>query len=216
MNRRDSLRRRRAFRQPLRRFLIVCEGQVTEKCYFSDLRQLDRAPVQFEFIAGAVPKTLVERAVARKRASEQAADRERDVNQLFDEIWVVCDVDEHPRVADATQQARDNGIRVAISNPCFELWALLHFQEQSSHIHRHSVQRLCRQYMPSYKKKLPCHVLMTHYDKAYERAVHLGRWHERRGTLGANPSTNVHDLVQSIRNVRKDSRRAQGDIPHVG
>ena len=28
--------------------------------------------------------------------------------------------------------ARDNGIRVAISNPCFELWLVLHYAQQTA------------------------------------------------------------------------------------
>ena len=38
MKKSDSLRRRRGFREPLARFLIVCEGTITEPRYFKDLR----------------------------------------------------------------------------------------------------------------------------------------------------------------------------------
>jgi hypothetical protein len=202
MRKSDSLRRRRPVRERLARFLIVCEGRVTERCYFSELRHLDRSPVSLEFVTGATPKTLVEIAAKRKHESESAARRAKDQNLKFDEVWCVFDVDEHPYLPEATQQARDNGIKTAISNPCFELWALLHFQDQRAYIHRHKVQDLCKQYMPGYEKKLPCAELMDKYDQALQRAINLSQWHQSRGTPGENPSTGAHDLVQAIRSQR--------------
>ena len=77
-----------------------------------------------------MPKTLVERAVAMKREAALEAKRKKDENLKYDQVWCVFDIDEHPFVPEAKQQARDNGIEVAISNPCFELWALLHFRDQ--------------------------------------------------------------------------------------
>lgn len=84
--------------------------------------------VKAEIVRGGVPKTVVELAVKLKKESEGQARRRRDVNLRYDHIWCVFDIDEHPFVPEARQQARDNRIDVAVSNPCFELWLLLHFQ----------------------------------------------------------------------------------------
>jgi hypothetical protein len=122
------LRRRKPFREPKPRILIVCEGTRTEPEYFTDLRNRERSLVELVIEAGGTPKTLVERAVALKKESKRQA--KKDPNLGYEHVWCVFDVDEHPYVAEAQQQARDNKIDVAISNPCFELWALLHFQDQ--------------------------------------------------------------------------------------
>jgi hypothetical protein len=45
---RDTLRRRRAFRPPLPRFLIVCEGTLTEPGYFQETRHLERSVIKME------------------------------------------------------------------------------------------------------------------------------------------------------------------------
>jgi len=45
MGRSDNLRRSGWSREPLARYLIVCEGAITEKSYFSDLRHLERIPI---------------------------------------------------------------------------------------------------------------------------------------------------------------------------
>ncbi len=122
MKKRDSLRRRGPTRSPKLRFLIVCEGQVTEPRYFNQLRHLLRSLVDLEILPGGDPKILVERAIQKKGEADSAASRKNDSYLAYDQVWCVCDVDQHPRLADALQQARDNGIDVALSNPCFELW----------------------------------------------------------------------------------------------
>jgi hypothetical protein len=194
----DSLRRRRPFREVNRRILIVCEGIVTERYYFNDLRIQTKSLVELRIEPGGTPKTLVERAVDLKRSAEKVAKRAKDENLKFDVAWCVFDVDEHPYLAEAQQQARDNGIKVAVSNPCFELWALLHFQDQRAHIERREVQRLCRDYMPGYDKRLPCEALLAAYDEAVRRSVDLEHWHHTRDTDGSNPSTGVHRLTAEI------------------
>ena len=80
MRRHNDLKRRAWSKELLRRYLVVCEGKVTEKSYFSDIRILDKIPIKIEFIAGATPKTLVELAVEGKRKSDRAAAKQRDGN----------------------------------------------------------------------------------------------------------------------------------------
>lgn len=195
---RDSLRRRRPTREVKRRILIVCEGEVTEPRYFNDLRNQTRSLVDLRIEHGGTPKSVVERAVQLKETAEKDAKRQKDENLKYDVAWCVFDVDEHPFLAEARQQARDNGINAAVSNPCFELWALLHFQDQTAHIDRHQVQRLCRRYMPRYEKQLPTEVLLDKYDDAVRRSTQLEEWHQTRGTNGDNPSTGVYELTNVI------------------
>src|SRR3982750_4853087 len=103
------LRRRSPSLEPRPRVLVLCEGAVTEFEYFDGLRREERnklVEVEIDFKGGA-PKTLVERAANRKKESEEEARRARDENLKYDEVWCVFDVDEHPRLPDARQQARD-------------------------------------------------------------------------------------------------------------
>jgi hypothetical protein len=198
MKKSDSLRRRKSFRQPRARFLIVCEGKVTEPACFHDVRLTERGIIELEIVPAGVPKTVVERAVEMKKQSEYAAKRRQDENLRYDSVWCVFDVDEHPFVPEAKQQARANGINLAVSNPCFELWLLLHFQNQTAHIERQKVQHLCREHMPGYEKAPPCDALRPHQTEAIERAAQLATWQESRENAGGNPSTGVHRLIQEI------------------
>ncbi len=193
------LRRRRPYRQPLPRILIVCEGTRTEPGYFHGMRHLQRSLIELVLSPGGTPKTLVERAVEKKEAAKREAKRRADRNLLYDEIWCVFDVDEHPFVPEAKQQAAANNIAVAISNPCFELWVLLHFQDQRAYADRAQVQHLCRQHLPGYEKMVPCDRLLDLHGDAVQRATELDAWQESRGCAGANPSTGVYRLAERIR-----------------
>jgi hypothetical protein len=142
---------------------------------------------------------LVQRAVELKNAAKKDAKSRRDDNLLYDDIWCVFDIDEHPAVPDAKQQARDNEIELAISNPCFELWILLHFRDRRAHTDRAVVQRECSKYLPDYEKAVPFAKLHPYYDDAVQRAVALDAWQQSRGRGGSNPSTGVHKLTEKIK-----------------
>ena len=43
--------------------------------------------------------------------------------------WVVFDRDAHPSFVQAINEAETQGISIAYSNPCFELWVLLHYRD---------------------------------------------------------------------------------------
>jgi hypothetical protein len=75
-----------------------------------------------------------------KSAPEHVLNRINEYMEEFeigkeDTFWVVCDCDhwvEPSHIQNLTyllQQCRQKGIQVALSNPCFELWLLLHFAD---------------------------------------------------------------------------------------
>ncbi len=198
MAKNDSLRRRRPSREPKPRFLIVCEGEVTEPHYFNEFRRLSRKLIDLKIVPAGVPKTVVQQAVKLKNKSEEMAKRSKDENLRYEYVWCLFDIDEHPNVDDAKQQARDNFLNVAISNPCFELWLLLHFQDQNAHIGRKPLKHLCIKHMPGYVKTPFCGALFPNLHLAIERAATLDKRHESNNKIGANPSTGVYRLIQQI------------------
>jgi hypothetical protein len=201
-----GLRRKEPRLQQKQRLLIVCEGKITEPCYFRSLVRVSRNNlVDVDILPEAgVPKTLVQYAVERKKQAEREAKRARDPYLKYDEVWCVFDVDEHPNLAEAKQQARDNGCKVAISNPCFELWVLLHFQDQRAEQHRHATQRACAGHISGYEKEIPFDKIHPFYDDALRRAQELDHWQQTRNNAGANPSTGVYFLTETIRKFGKD------------
>lgn len=204
MPRRDSdrpLRRPRPSRDPLPRMLVVCEGTVTEPGYFREFAREERNRLVEVIIddEGGSPKTLVERAASKKKDASREARRMRDDNLKYDEVWCVFDVDQHPKLADAHQQARDNEIRAAVSNPCFELWLVLHFQEQTAFIERAQAAALVRAHVKGYEKHVDYVRFRTTYEDAVRRARQLVRRNIGNGNEGGNPSTTVYELTERIR-----------------
>ncbi len=145
-----------------------------------------------------VPLTVVQDAIRLRQAANDEAKRQRDDNLRWDEVWGVFDVDDHPNLAQAINLAADNEVEVAISNPCFELWALLHFQDQRAHIERAKLRQALQRHLPGYDKTLDFARMHPGYPEALRRAAELGREADRAGDPGRNPTTGVPRLTASI------------------
>ena len=136
--------RREPFQDSKPIILIVCEGEKTEPQYFDGFRKAYRNPrVDIEICSEhGVPLTLVKIAKRRKQERREVADRERDENIAYDSVWCVFDVDDHPQINEAKQMAKTNEIDLAISNPCFELWLILHFRNNPGMQHRDRLREI--------------------------------------------------------------------------
>lgn len=206
-----SLARRPPRQSPRPRILVVCEGSSTEPRYLEDLIR-DFRVLLIDIVIdarGGVPKTLVERAVEEKKHAEQAAKRAGDANLRYEEVWCVYDVDEHPKLLDARQQAEAHGIRLAISNPSFELWFLLHFQEQTAHIERDAARHGCAEHMDGYVKHATYRLLAPRFELAINRARALDQRHASNGEPGANPSTGAVHLALRLKSLGSGERLRQ-------
>lgn len=203
---RGSLKRRPPKREPRRRVLILCEGKITEPKYFTEFKREHRTHlVEVEIVPDCgVPKSLVETAIEKKKAAEKQARKEGNVFLKYDEIWCVFDVDAHPNLQEAKLQAQNHGLKLAISNPCFELWILLHFRDQRAHQERGWVQSACRGHMPEFVKEVPYEKLKAHYDEAVRRARLLWQWQTEQGRLSGNPSTSVYLLTETMIELGKE------------
>jgi RloB-like protein len=64
----------------------------------------------------------------------------------LDEAWVVFDAEivPHSRAEQATATAESARMRPALSNPCFEVWLLLHAGQEASHLDAVAAKKRCR------------------------------------------------------------------------
>lgn len=198
--------------RPLHHVIRVhTEGRVTEPKYLEQLARRHRDRIRIVLgESGAVPMTLVDQAC---RDVDDNRSRRRE-DPLYDEIWCVFDVDEHPNVKGAIARARQKGVQLAISNPCFELWLILHLRDQTAHIDRHDAQRLANQHGIIEGKEVRSEMfdqLEDRYEEARQRARMLDRKHDGDGSPpGSNPSTGVWRLIESIRQAPARARRVRG------
>lgn len=192
--------RRDPFRDTLPVVLIVCEGKVTEPQYFEGLKRAARNPRVTIRISPqhGVPKTLVEVAKQWKDVAEKEAKREGDDNLRIDSVWCVFDVDEHPGIPEAQQTACDDGIELAVSNPCFELWLLLHFRDSPGMQDRDHIRQLLKHDVPEYDKHVEFSTYSSGYSQAVTRAERLDRMADEVRDPGCNPTTGVYRLATLV------------------
>lgn len=209
-----SLRRGKSRREPRRRFLLFCEGENTERVYFEAIKRLcQSALINIEIFAeGNVPYTLAEKAVkcAKKEGLVPGSRRKKNSFEKNDEIWVVFDRDEHPRFEEAIALCENHGIKIGRSNPCFEVWLILHIECYDQYRPRNQVQALLSKLRPEYNKsgakKVDCDELVKHVERAEERASLQLRSREREDDKFGNPSTTVGLLTYAIRKADKLAR----------
>jgi hypothetical protein len=201
LSRSRSLARRGPSREPRARFLLLCEGRVTEPGYFNFIKSCLRDSLLTIEISKerGDPLRLVKTAEALRSAAERQARRLRDDNLRYDEVWCIFDVDEHPRLEEALALAGRLAIRIAVSNPCFELWPLLHFVDQRAYVSGTTLRNALQNHMPGYDKSLSCEQLRGRYPVARSRAQALREQHIRHGRSPMwNPATDVWVLVEAL------------------
>ena len=199
--RRGPLRRARRPQTPRRVLRIHAEGAVTEIGYIEELSRRHRGNVRIDFgRSGRVPATLVDNACRDMDENRRARPRG---DPPYDEVWCVFDVDEHPNINQVISRARQKAVETAVSNPCFELWLVPHYQNQTGPIERRKVQRLAKDLGLIEGKVIRAEVfddLVDAYEDAKTYAKELDRMHERNvSPPGHNPSTSMWRLVDAIR-----------------
>lgn len=186
-------KRRSAYRQQYRKFVISCEGSVTEREYFNRLQTL--------CWNGVILDILTDRNAS---SPVQVLERIRSYGKTLsarDELWCVVDKDQWtPDQLDALvawQREPSPVFRgVALSNPKFELWLLAHFQELPVICGSSECDRLLEAHHPDYKK----HINPQLFDL---QSIHAAITHAAvtcpPDTLSlAATGTNVGELVTRI------------------
>ena len=218
MRSRNSLmrERREAFRDA-RLIVIASEGKDTERIYFKALAK--------EYTNLRVHVHILERSENEQNNSspEHVLQQLNDYKSKYDleaddELWLVVDKDRWTEAMlshVATECSQEVAMHMALSNPCFELWLLLHMEDAASLSPEEQEQWMknrrrsenadpylkvrLRQKMGSYhESSYDALTLIAHIEDAIERARALDknptdRWPQ---TLG----TRVYLLAKSVMN----------------
>jgi hypothetical protein len=92
------------------------------------------------------------------------------------------------------------GASIALSNPCFELWYLLHFEDRHEALDRSETVARLRCFLPEYDKSVDCcERLNAGQDAAIERAKGLEEQAGNQLSVAANPSTGVWRVVRELK-----------------
>lgn len=203
--------RRRSIRPVI---LIVTEGAQTEPKYFEHFRtrnnNVDIRVVGSRSSAGESDyMSLVRKAVEYKGKNQLSKSN-------GDTIWIVADGDvnynnpnplaeKEKQLQKARKVADAKDIKFVLSNPCFELWYLLHYQYTSKFLGNYNdVSRLLKKYIINYEKSTDVYSELAPYTaKAIENSRRLELYQQRNGQqlpfgIYVNPFTDVFKLVELL------------------
>ena len=136
----------------IKKFVISCEGSVTEKEYFTLLKSVCWSYAFIDVLTDrqkSSPDKVLERIVGYGKSLKAG-----------DELWCVIDrdywsIDQISMLTDWAAGGDDKiGRRIAMSNPKFELWLLAHFQKIPETCGPAECVRLLKQHLPDYDKHL--------------------------------------------------------------
>ena len=193
--------RRAPIRPPKERFLVLTEGKRTEREYLEAFARRSRGALVEVVVPDehGMPMTLVRAAKRLRDEAEASADREGDDNLRYDQVWCVCDVDQHPHLKSAVAEALAAGISFAVSSPSFELWLLLHFRENPGMRSGAELVQMLRIFVPGYEKRIDFERYEPGYAAAVGRAQRLDGDAASAGEQLRNPSSGVWRMAEAIR-----------------
>ncbi|MEL7644822.1 MAG: RloB family protein [Anaerolineaceae bacterium] len=171
------------------RFLIVCEGQETEKNYFERFH----APNKYVKVVGKGKTTenLIIEALKLRNDGE------------YDQVWLVFDKDD---ISVETFEktivgAEKKGLKVAYSNQAFELWFVLHFEYLHSAIDRKAYLEKLNNCLGFKYEKTDADMydhLKCRIDTALRNAARLREEYNPPRPGKDDPSTTVDLLVKAL------------------
>lgn len=198
----NSYDRQAGKRPPAQNILIVCEGAETEPNYFKSLREYLKLPtvnVKVKDRAGA-PISVVKEAEALVKKRQEDIRDGRTRLPPFEAVWCVFDVEnphDNQSFNSAICSADQNAFQLAVSNPAFEYWYVLHFELTTRPFaNGDELKDYLRRHIPGYHPaKSVFYDLVTSTLTAIRFAQRILDNHPQGDQRFPNPSTGVHLLV---------------------
>lgn len=188
--------------------LVICEGE-TEVCYINLLKTWYKSPIR---IVSHIEGTKITPSLVEKRTKELKISQWDKVN-----TFLMYDMD----VKAINEKLHKCKAELLLSNPCFEIWLLLHVKDQKTAIETDALIKELKKCAPVWKNYSKSAFTDTqkaflndNTDVAVERAKGLKEFQ--------NPSTGIYKLIEMLSNdTRQSAERGKsvyqdGKIPkHV-
>ncbi len=127
-----------------------------------------------------------------------------------DRIWIVLDKDENDlqKLHNLKEWCEENDVGLAFSNPCFELWLLIHFNYVDSSMNKEDlIAKLTQNLREQYdKSKDYSHIFSEKIETAVRNARTLREHNGQSGKrCNQNPFTNIDMLIADLMKFLKES-----------
>lgn len=181
---------------------LICEGSETEIRYFKKFRSrecnIDIVPIPSQYKSA---DKLVQKARATIGYSPYYPDEGDIIGCVFDR-----DDNTNAMLSKAKQVAIKEGYQIAFSNPSFEVWFLLHFNNQTTPVENcESAIKLLKKKgrLEQYEKNKEVYEQLkplqeTAIDRAKKRVAVLQAEHTEILSRESNPVTTVSELVEYL------------------
>lgn len=184
------------------RVLVVLGGVKTEAEYMDFIKGRVRGTgVKIELVkSGRDPLSLVGEASSLASEDRREAKKSGDTGNVYDAVWVVSDVDDFgAAIPEAVAAAESVDIKMAVSNPCFEVWLLWH-KEDCGYGTTTQVQAQAKKAGVVDGKSIVLAALEGGFDDASQRAKQRRIQHHRNGVLAPddNASSGMDVLVGDL------------------
>jgi hypothetical protein len=128
-----KLTRESGEKEPEKLYIIACEGVKTEHEYFDAFMKIvTNNLVKFELlvrppeeVGHSAPQHVLKQL--KKHKKDQGFEKKKG-----DEYWMLVDTDSWPNLQNILEECGEDQMFHAVTNPCFELWLLLHKQDVGS------------------------------------------------------------------------------------
>ncbi len=180
--------------------LIVCEDEKSSAYYLEDKVKsvgipivksiekikLDKSGVEIKGL-GATPLTIVKKAIERKELFKKVQKYKSSIP--YSKIFCVMDVDDHEQqgnqltralqaINDENKKDNETELIPIISNECFELWYVLHFDYTTAELYRNTKRKRGKnkEYIDDKRnlsKLIEKHLNIKKYDKGHRDIFEL-------------------------------------------
>lgn len=181
--------------------MIGCEGKnQTEKNYFLNFNKIQN---EYRIIEAKGIKSDSEGVLSDLNKSikkEELEINNGDIPACF--IDVDFSISRKSVIRTVLITAKAQNIRVYLSNPCFEIWYLLHFRYSTKQYNSNDeVINELKKYLANYKKNQNVFdILLPLLSSALNNAKKLVNYHSNNKSdcLNFSPSTDVYQLIELL------------------
>lgn len=165
-------------------FFVFCEGE-SEDAYVSFLKSMFRVPIEIctKIAGNRITQKYISNSLKHKPTHHK------------DKIFLMYDLDA-PRMLEKLQSIKKTILLV--SNPCFELWYILHHCNQTSHITSTECVAKFERMHKDYKKGEISQTLKRKLIDKIDHAISCAK----KLNLNNNPSTSIYLLIEELNSLK--------------
>jgi len=119
-------------KNPHKKIIIAMEGNKTEPDYFNKLK------IEYKKSKLIIPLDRLNTNSDPKHVINQLNDYKKDNDiDVLDELWLIIDTENPDNrsqelLSEIADECETKNYRLGMSNPCFEIWLILHYEDSDS------------------------------------------------------------------------------------